>query len=159
MGEHLDKPIGHDTSRRWSAPRRALALSCITMAVVVCGYMAVRWMDEAVKQSYRVGQHTFELAERPAYLTEALAIAKTREALALHVSNIEDWTIIPYPNAKAAVPDGRPDLSFARSAVNPNAGYVLFRDQRAWDNGHVVELFVNISLEGNRVTCTVERPK
>jgi hypothetical protein len=117
------------------------------------------WLDHAVKGAFLVGQHTFVLPHKQPFLTESLALAKAREALSLHVPDVSAWEVVPNPNPLARLPDGTRDRSFLRNAQNPNAGSFLFRNQPAWVEGKLVELYVSIEMSGDRIVAKVTRPK
>lgn len=89
--------------------------------------------------------HTFVLAEQPAFLTEELALAKAREALAREVSDAEAWA--PVPDDRTAAPDGRRDEYLSRNGTNPNQGSFVFRGPGKRSRGMSVELV------GDRVVC------
>jgi len=94
----------------------------------------------------RIGpEHTFDLSERPAFLTEELALAKARETMTKDGFDLATWQLQRDRRTSAA--DGRTDEFAARNTINSNR--VVF----AFTNGSASTRFVSVQLAGSRVIC------
>jgi hypothetical protein len=104
----------------------------------------------------RIGPlHSFRLDTRPPFLTDDLAVAKAREALAVDGYDLADW--LPHEDRRTKAPDGSPDLYLARNGINPNSGYIMFVDgsKQARNPSRIVE----VELKGDHIECHVVIPK
>lgn len=110
------------------------------------------WLVLTTYERAMVGpRHEFALADRPPFLTEELAVAKAREALARDVPEPGAWTLAP--DGRTTAPDGRRDDFMARNGINPNQGMVVFRGPGGQSRG------VSVELLSDRVVCQSGRGK
>ena len=120
--------------------------------VAVLLVVGVGWLGLSTFERAMVGpRHEFALADRPAFLTEELAVAKAREAMALDVPDPAAWVLAS--DGRTTAPDGRRDEFMARDGINPNQGMVVFRGPGGQSRGVLVELV------GGRVVCQSGRGK
>lgn len=70
-------------------------------------------------------KHSFPVDPAPAFLSEELAIAKAREALALDGFQTHAWQMLPWRTAGKA-PDGRGDLYLKRDPGTADSGTIHF---------------------------------
>jgi len=113
--------------------------------VVVAGAAAVPYLIHRSVQS-RIGpQHVFQLSERPAFLTEELALAKAREALARDGLDPSVWQ--PQRDGRTTAPDGRTDKFAVRNTIDSNRVVFAFTSSTARIR------FVSVELDGSRVVC------
>lgn len=128
----------------------------IMRAVPVCLFVCAVALTGCFGPGAR--QHVFQLNETPAMLSEALAIEKAREALSKQGFDLERWQLrnlrkdprdILIRPSKA--PDGTPDIFLERNMRAPNWanwGRLHFTDGKR-------NRCVQVSLQGNRLVCTV----
>ena len=107
--------------------------------------------DRALKARFVGTEHVYQLADRPEFLTEELAISKVRETLARGGFDPNVWTLVA--DSRSASPDGRADVYFVRSIADSNRGTFTVRDP----NGS--RRFVQVELSGHTVKSCVVRPK
>ena len=120
--------------------------------VAVLLVVGVGWLGLSTFERAMVGpRHEFALADRPAFLTEELAVANAREAMALDVPDPAAWVLAS--DGRTTAPDGRRDEFMARDGINPNQGMVVFRGPGGQSRGVLVELV------GGRVVCQSGRGK
>lgn len=120
--------------------------------VAVLLVVGVGWLGLSTFERAMVGpRHEFALADRPAFLTEELAVAKAREAMALDVPDPAAWVLAS--DGRTTAPDGRRDEFMARDGINPNQGMVVFRGPGGQSRG------VSVELVGGRVVCQSGRGK
>jgi hypothetical protein len=113
---------------------------------------ALGWLGLAMFDRALVGpRHEFDLVERPPFLTEQLAIAKAREALALDVPDPDAWVLAP--DGRTTAPNGCRDEFLSRNGINPNQGSVVFRGPGSQSR------CVSVELVGDRVVCQSARGK
>ena len=135
-------------------PKRPIQVS---MILAVAGLLLVSIVlvpeafDRALKTRFVGPEHVYQLPEQPHYLTEELAIAKTRETLARDGFDTNAWTLVP--DGRSSAPDGRADLYFVRNTKNPNQGKFTVQDASG------ARRFVHVQLDGDRVTSCVVIPK
>ena len=120
------------------------------LAVLLAGGVFWLWADYSLRAL--VGpRHEFTVANPPAFLTEELALAKAREALALDVPDDDEWEV--KPDGRSTAPDGRRDEYLSRNTINPNQGSVVFRKPgKPWRS-------VSVELIGDRVVCQSAQAK
>jgi len=117
----------------------------LVAALFILGVAAVPYLIHRSLQS-RVGpEHVFELSNRPAFLTEELALAKARETLTRDGFDPTIWQ--PQRDSRTTDPNGRTDEFAARNTINSNR--VVF----AFTNGSISTRFVSVELAGSRVIC------
>jgi hypothetical protein len=127
----------------------ALTVPAITF-VVIPG-----WIDQRVKASRSGPPHAFDLHPAPPFLPEAVALEKARQSLLLDGYDVSVWRASDDDRTKA--PDGTPDRYLVRNALDPNSGWIGFRDTSGSDpNGQRI---VTVELKSNRVECVVVTPK
>jgi hypothetical protein len=90
--------------------------------------------------------HLFQLKERPAMLTEALAIEKARETFAQEGYSLDQWQVTRAGNPPSEAPDGTPDKYFDRFGFRPTEGRVHFTDGKRYRT-------MQVRLEGDRIVC------
>jgi hypothetical protein len=127
--------------------RRRSWLTAFAILVAV----GAAWRVTAFERS-RIGpRHQFAVSEPSAFLTEALALAKAREVLALDGLDPSEWQA--HPDDRTAAPDGRRDEYLSRNSLNPNRGSVQFRGPKDQVR------FVSVELAGGQVVCQSSRGK
>ena len=110
------------------------------------------WAARAAFERAMAGpRYEFALADRPPFLTEELALAKAREALALDVPTSGAWVLAA--DGRTTAPDGRRDEFLSRNGINPNQGLVVFRGPGGQSRG------VSVELVGDCVICQSSRGK
>jgi hypothetical protein len=115
----------------------------VVAVVIVVG---AGWLGLLAFERALVGpRHEFAPTDRPPFLTEELAVAKAREALALDVSDPDAWVL--GADGRTTAPDGRRDEFLSRNGIDPNQGLVVFRGPGGQSRGVAVELV------GDRVIC------
>lgn len=95
--------------------------------------------------------HVYQLKETPKMLSEELAIEKASDAMSQEGFSLDRWHLRKETRAgslPSKAPDGTPDNYFER--FRPTWGRLHFTDGK--DNRAV-----QVSLEGNRLTCEVVR--
>jgi hypothetical protein len=135
------------------ANRRVLVAGLVTLPLVVVA--AVWWWEQKLQNAYHGPVHAFRVENPPPFLTDALAVEKASEALALDGFDLSDWG--PQEDRRTSAPDGTTDVYLARNGNNPNSGYLSFVDRsgRAKTPGRIV----HAELSGGRLTCQVVHPK
>ena len=108
-------------------------------------------MTVLLKARFVGPEHVYELSERPAYLTEELAIAKGRETLARDGLDTNAWRLVP--DGRSSAPDGRADSYLVRSTKDPNRGSFTVQSESG------ARRFVHVGLEGDRIRSCVVIPK
>lgn len=121
----------------------------VVAALLVVG--VVRLALSAFERAMVGPQHEFALSDRPPFLTEELAVAKAREAMARDVPDPAAWVLAT--DGRTTAPDGRRDEFMARNVINPNQGMVVFRGPGGQSRG------VSVELVGDRVVCQSSRGK
>jgi hypothetical protein len=117
----------------------------LAVSLFIVGLAAMPYLIHRSLQS-RIGpEHIFELSERPAFLTEELALAKARETMTGDGLDLTIWQI--QRDGRTFAPDGRVDEFAARNTINSN--HVVF----AFTNGSTSTRFVSVELAGSRVIC------
>jgi hypothetical protein len=115
------------------------------LALLGVGALAFLYFAKLTMRSQMGPEHVFELAERPKFLTETLAIEKAKEALKQDGMDPGEWH--PVKNGRTRAPDGRIDDYMARAEGNPNRGVLLFTGK-----GRSMQ-FVAVELQGSHVFC------
>ena len=115
------------------------------MIMLLAGVAAVPYLIHRSVQSGIGPEHTFELSERPVFLTEELALAKANDTMTRNGFDLATWRV--QRNGRTTAPDGRVDEFAARSTINSNR--VVF----AFANGSASTRFVSVELAGSRVIC------
>ena len=117
----------------------------IIIGLVVLGVVAAAFQFYHTARAHIGSMHTFELSERPKFLTEELVITKARETLKADGLDTADWHPMPYGQTTA--PDGRTDEFFSRNTNTINSGSIVFT------NSSATMRIVRVQLEGSRVVC------
>lgn len=118
----------------------------ILLAVVLlAGVAAVPYLVHHSVQSRIGAKYVFQLSERPAFLTEELALAKARETLMRDGLDASVWQ--PQRDGRTTAPDGRTDEFAARNTIDSNR--VVF----AFTSSATQTRFVSVELAGNQVIC------
>jgi hypothetical protein len=124
----------------------------ILSILFVLGVIALGlWAKSTIERAMIGPKHEFELADRPAFLTEDLAMLKARETLQRDVPDAALWEA--RPDDRSAAPDGRQDKYLCRNTVNPNQGRIKFRGPNDQYR------YVRIELLADRIVCQSERLK
>jgi hypothetical protein len=96
--------------------------------------------------------HTFSLPHDIDFLTEEVALKKSRETLALDGFDVSHWE--PIEDGRSTAPDGVADKYLNRNTLNPNRLSVLFIDHQRRESRVVI-----LELQGNQLTTFVWLPK
>jgi len=116
----------------------------VPLVAVLLVVVAV-WLGlSAFERALAGPRHEFALADRPAFLTEQVALAKAREALALDGLDPTEWQA--HPDERTTAPDGSRDEYLSRNGLNPNQGSLAFR-------GPGGQRFLSVELAGDRIIC------
>jgi len=107
--------------------------------------------DRALKERFVGREHFFELSERPAHLTEELAIGKCQETLARDGFDTNVWKLVP--DGRTSAPNGRTDFYFARNTKDSDQGSFTVQDETG------ARGFVHVELAGNQVKSCIVIPK
>jgi hypothetical protein len=126
--------------------RRVWLIPLVIAATVGVGWLGLLAFAAAFQQALVGPEHEFVLPNRPAFLTEELAIAYAREALARDVRDPAGWELSP-PRQPTTAPDGRKDIYLSRNTHDPNRGSLRFLKPGGGDR------FVSIELRGDRMIC------
>src|SRR5262249_22390735 len=125
------------------------------LAIPLIALAAIQWVGQRIQDSLAGPMHSFQLDATPPSLSDALAVEKAKQALALDGYDLAVWQ--PREDRRSTAPDSTPDVYLARNADNPNSGYVVFVCRSP--NGTPAARCVNIELTGDRVTCQGIHPK
>jgi hypothetical protein len=107
-------------------------VTLVGVALLLTGGIAVPYFVDREIQ-YRIGpRHVYELSERPALLSEELAVAKARETLTRDGFDASSWQEY----------DGTREVTSNR---------IVF----IFTNGAASTRFVHVDLEGGRVVCQI----
>jgi len=123
--------------------KRTIILLAVVL-LLLAGVAAVPFLIQRSVQSRIRPQHVFQLSERPAFLTEELALAKARETLARDGLDASVWQL--QRDGRTIAPDGRMDEFGARNTIDSNR--VVFAFTRAAQTR-----FVSVELAGSQVIC------
>ena len=126
--------------------RRRIRLVLLAVALPIGAVCLAVYAYAFALQRVLVGpEHEFTLPDRPAFLTEELAIAYAREALARDVPDAAAWEL--HPDGRSTAPDGRRDVYLSRNTLNPNLGSVVFEGPTGRRRS------VSVELRGDRMVC------
>jgi hypothetical protein len=125
---------------------RTIALALVAGALLFVGSLVLieRLMDRTFEKA-KGPRHIFELASRPDFLLEDVALDKASTALTRDGYVGETWHQVE--NRQTSAPDGRRDVYLARSFGNPNVGTLLFT------NAQRKCLAVRVELKGQQLIC------
>jgi len=123
----------------------AAAVTALAVAIIPGAF------DRALKERFVGPEHVFELPDRPAHLTEQLAITKCRETLARDGLDTNAWKLVR--DGRTSAPDGTSDLYFARNTKDLNQGKFTVQDETG------TRRFVHVELVGDQVKSCVVIPK
>src|SRR5262245_16518594 len=96
----------------------------ISLVAIMLLIGAVALWAWAFEQALVGPRHEFPLTERPAFLTEELALTMAREALARDGFDPAEWQV--RLDNRTSAPDGRRDQFLSRNTINPNQGSIVF---------------------------------
>ena len=99
-------------------------------------------------------RHTLHLDAPPPFLSDALAVEKAREVLALEGCDPTAWH--PREHRRTSAPDGMQDVHLFRYDDYPNTGMVEFESETG--TAATTVRIVEIELAGNRLTGRVVFP-
>ena len=132
----------------------AILVAGVSVVVLLGAIVALPgYIDRRVKDARHGPLHVFHLGAAPPFLTDALALEKARQTLALDGYDLSAWQ--PVGDDRSSAPDKTPDRYFSRNTLDANQGSVLFAN-RADPNPRRI---VSIQLKGDRVECRVVVPK
>jgi hypothetical protein len=126
----------------------------IGMPVALLG--GVLGIGHWVKHSRSGPVHAYQLQPIPRFLTDDVAVEKARHALALDGFDAFVWQ--PSKDDRTKAPDGTPDVYLVRNSLNPNDGWIMFRDTTRKDDPKATRI-VTVELKGDRLDCVVVRPE
>jgi hypothetical protein len=134
----------------------AAAVICVAVGVALCVCVFMMKAAHIPHLPAFVGQpHSFQLETTPLFLSEALAVEKAKETIALEGYDLGSWA--PREDRRTTAPDGSIDVFFARSTIGPNFGHVTFVYQG--DKPPKLPPIAYIELVGDRITCQVSLPR
>ena len=135
--------------------RRRLTWLVVAATLPLGLLLALRWAEQRWRAGFLGPSQAFTLDASPPFLTDALAVEKARETLALNGYDLTAWK--PREDRRTHAPDGSADVYLVRNSIDPNVGSVIFVDEtrRATNPGRSVD----VELVGNRLTCQVVYPK
>lgn len=122
------------------------AIILVAIILLLWGHGLVLWLERKASLS---PERVFYLKEKPPFLTEALALEKARESLALDGLDVSLFE--PEKDDRSKAPDGRPDQYLLRNTINDNDGSIMFRSK----TDRHLDRTVDIELKENIVTCQV----
>jgi hypothetical protein len=103
-----------------------------------------------------IGQpHRFQLKTAPPFLSEALAVEKAKEAIALEGYDLGYWKL--REKRRTTAPDGTPDVFFVRRTHED--GDITFEYQGDADKPPKIPPTVSVALRGYEVSCHVLLPR
>jgi len=119
-------------------PFYALAALCVIAATA--GFLCFLFGAH----SSNVWLKTYTLPTAPTFLSEDLALAKAQETIPSPAKPVQNWQ-------PTTAPDGRQDVYLMRSS--PYAGIMIFASSKGINQ----RWGVNVLLESNRLSCTVQK--
>ena len=135
---------------------RIVAAAVAALVVPAVGFVVISaWIDKRVKESRSGPTHAFDIRPAPPFLPDAVALEKARESLARDGYDVSVWR--PSEDDRTKAPDGTPDRYLVRNAIDPNSGWIGFRDTSASDLNP--QRIVDVELKGERLECVVVTPK
>jgi hypothetical protein len=135
--------------------RRALVF---TSVLSVPAFYAFCWWyctDYYPKQNTVVGPvHTFQLNAEPPFLSDALAVEKAKESLALDGYDLASWQL--REDRRSTAPDGTPDVYLLRNGKNLNLGEIVFLPR---NGDSLPRISVAIEFTEGQMKCQVSCAK
>jgi hypothetical protein len=98
--------------------------------------------------------HTFPLNTPRPFLSEATAVEKAKESLALDGYDLANWQL--REDRRSAAPDGTPDVYLLRNGKNLNLGEIVFLPRNGDSLPHIS---VAIEFTEGHVKCQVSCAK
>lgn len=132
-------------------PKLIAILLCAAAILVLALAIIPHAFDRALKKRFAGPERVFILSERPAHLTEQLAIAKCQETLTQEGLDTNAWKLIR--DGRTSAPDGTTDLYFARNTKDANQGSFTVQNETG------TRRFVHVQLVGDQIKSCVVIPK